>query len=284
MIRKLIYRWLLPVLLSRACESRIPRSGDEGVRVNCFVVSLDTNGEPFFIATEYEGNVLGGLRWDGSSYSDEHFVPLEDIGSHELRITHYYGLATITYDSIFDFAFHHVTRLEYLKIRVVRYLEATHQYFFNKRKLVTKKRMVLLEFMMNDQLDREHNGIGIIDLLTKLYSINWVLHPSADEQQQKLELYLESLVESGELRNINHEYVVTGKAIGTLERYEEEERRHSEAVKLQRKMVSLTILLVFMAMVQAGLIKLPPLLDFSAWGVGSDSHNNQIQPTQNQRG
>ncbi|KGK42242.1 hypothetical protein LH51_08295 [Nitrincola sp. A-D6] len=245
---------------------------------------MDTNGEPFFIATAYEANVLSGLRWDGRSYSDEHSVSLEDIGDYELRITHYYGLATVTYDSIFDFAFHHVSRLEYLKISVVRYIEATHKYFFNKRKLVTKKRMELLEFMMNDQLDREHNGIGIIDLMTKLYSTNWVLHPSADEQQQKLELYLDSLVESGELNNLNHEYVVTGKAISTLERYEEEERRHSEAVKLQRKMVSLTILLVFMAMVQAGLIKLPPLLDFSSWGSSTDSHNNQIQPTQNPRG
>ena len=132
--------------------------------------------------------------------------------------------------------------------------------------------------MMNDQLDREHNGIGIIDLMTKLYSMNWVLHPSADEQQQKLELYLDSLVESGELNNVNHEYVVTGKAISTLERYEEEERRHSEAVKLQRKMVSLTIFLVFMAMVQAGLIKFPPLLDFSSWGSSTDSHNTYQAP------
>jgi len=238
---------------------------------------LDVNGEPFFIATGFEGNVLHGLRWDGSSYSGEYFVPIEDIESYELRIIHYYGLATINYDSIFDVAFHYVTKLAYFKIRVIRYLESTHQFFFNKRKLITKKRMELLEFMMNDQLDREHNGIGIIDLMTKLYSINWVLHPSADEQQQKLELYLESLVESEELLNINHEYVITGRAISTLERYEEEERRHFETVKLQRGMVLLTILLVFMTMVQAGLIKLPTLIDFSAWGVGSYSHTNQSQ-------
>ena len=75
--------------------------------------------------------------------------------------------------------------------------------------------------MMNDQLDREHNGIGVIDLMTKLYSIKWVLHPSADEQQNRLELYLDSLVESGDLRKVNTEYVVTGKAISTIEKYEQ---------------------------------------------------------------
>ena len=284
MIKNLIYKWLFPVLLSRACDSRIPRSGDEGVRVNCFVVSLDNNGEPFFIATRYEENILYGLRWGGSSYSDEYSVTLGEIENYELRITHYYGLATITYDSIFDFAFHYVTRLKYIKIRIVRHLGSSHQYFFNRRKLVTKRRMELLEFMLNDQLDREHNGIGLFDLMAKLYSINWVLHPSADQQQQKLELYLKSLVESGELQYINHEYVVTGKAVSTLERYEEEDRRHIEAVKLQRKMVSLTILLVFMAMVQSGLIKLPALLDFSSLGDGDNSHDKQNQPTQNPSG
>lgn len=266
MIRKLFYRWLLPVLLSRACESRIPRSGDSGARVNCFAVLLDKDGEPFFFATGYEANLLRGLLWNGSSYSDKYSVALGDIKDFKLRITHYYGLATVTYDSIFCFAFHYVTRIQYLKIRVVRYIETTHQYFFNKRKLVTKKRMALLEFMVNDQPDHEHNGIGINDLMTRLYSINWVLHPSAVEQQQKLKLYLDSLVEAGELQYDNGEYIVTGRAIITLERYEEEERRHSAAVKIQKKMVWLTILLVVMAMVQAGLIKLPPLLDFSSWG------------------
>ena len=279
-----MYRWMFSKLLSRACESRVPRSGEEGSRVNCFVVSLDRNSEPFFIATEYTSQDLRGVKWDGDSYAIDHTIPLSDINQYELRITHYYGLSTVTYDSIVDLAFHYLTRLVYLKIHLVRHIEATHQYFFNKSKIITKKRMELLQFMVEDQIDREHDGIRVMDLMTKLYSIRWVLHPSADEQEKKLELYLDSLVESGELRKVNLEYVVTGKAIGTLEKYEEEERRHTEAVKLQKKMVSLTIILAFMAMVQAGLIKLPPLIDFASWGQDGKSHNNQMQPTQEPRG
>lgn len=284
MIKYLIYRWMLPKLLTRACESRIPRSGEEGEKVNCFVVSLDREGQPFFIATKSMGKVLAGVKWDGNSYCEEHTLELAELGAYELRITHYYGLSTVTYDSIFDVAFHFLTKLVYLKIRLVRYIDATHQYFFNKSKIITKKRMELLQFMVNDQLDREHDGISSIDLMTKLYSIRWVLHPSAEEQEKKLELYLDSLVESGELRKVNYEYVVTGKAISTLERYEEEERRHTEAVKLQKKMVSLTIILALMAMIQAGLIRLPALIDFVSWGQNSNSHNNQMQPTQKPRG
>lgn len=175
---------MLPKLLSKACESRIPRSGEEGEKVNCFVVSLDRDGQPFFIATKFMGKVLAGVKWDGNSYCEEHTLDLADLGAYELRITHYYGLSTVTYDSIFDVAFHSLTKLVYLKIRLVRYIDATHQNFFNKSKIITKKRMELLQFMVNDHLDREHNGIGTIDLMTKLYSIRWVLHPSAGEQEK----------------------------------------------------------------------------------------------------
>jgi hypothetical protein len=54
---------------------------------------------------------------------------------------------------------------------------------------------------------------------------------------------------------------VTSKAITTLERYEEEERRHIQAVKLQRKMLYLTFILILVGLLQAGVIKLPTIID-----------------------
>lgn len=254
---------MLPKLISRSCSSSIPRSGEEGEKVNCYVVALDREDSPFFVAIDYKDQILKGLKWNGHSYADDYSLGLPELENGKLRVTHYYGLSEIRYDNIYDIVWHHLTKLIYLKINLYRHIDLAHQYFFNKQKLVTKKRMELLLFMMNDQLDRTHNGIDIFDLMTKLYSINWISHPSGDQQQRKLELYLDSLVSSGELRKINNEYVVSGEAICTIERYEEEERRHSEAVKHQRNMVWLTCILVLVAIVQSGLIKLPTLLDLS---------------------
>jgi hypothetical protein len=271
---------LLPKIFSKTCEPRIiPRSGEEGERVNCYVVSIDNDGAPYFIASGYYDDTIQGLVWDGNSYADDHTMPFSEFIEGELRITHYYGLSNITYKSMYGLAWNYLTKIIYLRIQVYRYIERTSQYFFNKGKLVTKKRMELLQFMMKDQLDRERNAIGIISLMSKLYSIKWVLHPSRDEQQHILELYLESLVESGELCEVNQKYVVTGKAISTIEKYEEEERRHTEAVKLQRKMVYLTILLLFIAIVQSGLIKLPTLLDFTVDNSPVKTHNKSSNLT-----
>ena len=263
MTKTFLYRWLLPRLIAKACGATIPRSGRKGEEVNCYVVALDHSKAPYFVATEIVGDVLTGLKWNGHSYADKISISISDLESGELNITHYYGLTEITYDGIYDVAWHYVTRLVYLKIRIYRFVDSTFQYFFNKRKLVTKRRMDLLRFMLDDQLDRAHEGISALDLMTKIYSMRLFLHPSLDVQERKIDLYLNSLVSSGELKKISDEYVVTGKAISTIEKYEEEERRHTEAVKIQRKIFWLTIIAVIFAIVQSGVIKLPTLLNFT---------------------
>lgn len=277
MIKTFLYRWLLKRLIAKACESRIPRSGKKGEAVNCYVVALDHGDSPYFVATEINGDVLMGLKWDGSSYADSATIPISELDSGTLNITHYYGLNEVTYGSIFKVAWHYVTRIVYLKIHIYRYIDSTYQYFFNKRKLVTKKRMELLQLMMDAQLDRTHDGIASLDLMTLIYSMRLFLHPSWGAQQQKIDLYLESLVLSGELKKINDEYVVTGKAISTIEKYEEDERRHTEAVKLQKRMFWLTIIAVIFAIVQSGVIKLPTVVDFSDISASGNLSNIAVE-------
>ena len=226
------------------------------------MLAIDNNYSPFFIATEISGDRVAGLTWDGNSYASETILTIQEIEKN-LRITHYYGLYEVTYKGIFDAAFHYATKWGYIKTWLHKKLGSISQYFFDKKKLVAKKRIELLQFMMESQLDRSHSGISFHQLMTDLYSINWVLHPSREEQERRLELYLSSLIQSGEISQINHEYVVSGCAINSIERYEEEKRRHTEAVKLQKRMVLLTVILVFTALVQSGVIKLPVLIDLT---------------------
>jgi hypothetical protein len=180
LLKKLLYKWLLPKFISKACESEIHRSGEEGEKVNCYVVALDKDSAPYFVATDYDCGKLLGLKWNGKSYKDEYSLELGDLDTGEFRITHYYGLATVSYNSIYDAAWHYLTKIIYLKIEIYRSISSADQKLFNKRKLVTKDRMTLLQVMVDDQLDRNHDGIEVIDLMTKLYSIKWVLHPSGD--------------------------------------------------------------------------------------------------------
>lgn len=232
--------------------------------VNCYTVALDRDGSPYFLARDIHGDVISGFIWNGHSYEDSAEISITDLNNGFFNVTHFYGLTEIIYESIYDATWHYVTRFIYIKIRLRRHIDSTYQHFFNKRKLVTKKRMDLLRLMMDDQLDRRHDGVTSIDLISRIYSMRLFLHPSWELQHKKIKIYLESLVSSGELQKINDEYVVTGKAISTIEQYEEDERRHTEAVKIQRRILYLTIVAVMVAAVQSGLIKLPTLIDLSS--------------------
>lgn len=252
--------------------------------MNCYFVALDRDKLPYFMARGIEGEKLTGLKSNGVSFTDDATLSISDLENGTLNITHYYGIDAVTYNSIYGVAWHYITKWAYLKIHIHRYIDSTHQYFFNKRKLVTKTRMELLQFMMNDQLDRTHNGIDLISLMSKIYSMRSFLHPSRKMQQQKLNLYLESLVLSEELKMVNHEYVVTGKAISTIEKYEEEERRHTEAVKLQWNMFWITLIAVIFTIVQSGVIKLPTIINWSETPSAEDVHNKPMQSTADSSG
>ncbi|MBM3713042.1 MAG: hypothetical protein FJW56_06355 [Actinobacteria bacterium] len=262
MIKVLLFKIILPRILKNVAPTgSIPRSGEEGEKVNCFFITFDNDKSPFFATTKYSNGTISGLRWDGNKYALEHSLNLKEIENYKFRVVHHYGLIDIYYKSIYDLAWDYFTRWVFIKIYIINKISSINQYFFNKKRLITKNRMQLLHFLLGDQIDGHNNGFDIHDLMTKLYSIRWVFHPYAESQQNKLELYLGSLVNSGELQKTNENYVVTGKALTTLENFELEEQRHVEAIKLQRKLFWLTLILVIIGLIQSGLIKLPTLLN-----------------------
>lgn len=256
-------RHFLHHALSRKCESTIPRSGEKGERVNCFTVSIDKAGDPYLMVLKIHGDQLKCIEWNGQRYEIDSTISLTNIRPSQFCITHYYGLSEIRYFGIMDFVIGRLILWPYIKIHFVRILSKFDQYIFNKKKLVTKQRVDLLRFLMSQKLEG-HDSFEEMDLMTQLYSIKWVLHPDQDSQRKKLEFYLESLADTGELRKVNHKYFLTGHALRAIEEYEEQERKHTENVKMQWRMFWLTLTIAILTLVQAGLMKLPLLIDFTS--------------------
>lgn len=257
------------------CPQLVPRSGVAGAKIKCFTIYVDKAGEPYLLVQHLSKGILSCLEWTGSSFDKSVEVALGEIESSDVSITHFYGYSEIQYKGVISFVLGRTLFLPYFKIHLVRAIEAVDQYFFNKKKLLTKQRIELLQFLVQRQLDG--NSISSpIDLMTGLYSIKWVLHPDRDPQQKRLRFYLDSLVDTGELRRVNHNYELTGEALKAIEEYEEQERKHTENVKIQRGMFCLTFAIVLLTAAQAGLFKLPTLLDLGDWRIG---HNPSFQGT-----
>jgi hypothetical protein len=253
-------------LLNSPCGREIPRSGKEGEEVNCYIVYLFQNDAPFLVVKEINGNTITGIQWNGDRFDKEKIISLFEINKYQIKITHYYGLYTTKYSSVWDFLAFGITKYEVIKCNFHKLFSRTSQFVFTKKKLATFDRIEILRSILDLYFSSTHNGFSSLDIMTKLYSLNWVIHPESEQQQYKIELFLKSFVESGELEIFNgYEYSVNGKAITTLSEYEEQERKHSEAQRMQKQMVWLTLAIVLVGIMQA-------IITYCKWGKVGDVH------------
>ena len=258
--------WALRKALERPCGARIPRIGNGADQVDCFVVAIDKDDDAYLVILGIDGNELVCLEHDGNRYAIERKIPVDDFTPRDYRITHFYGADSVIYSGLTDFALNWIFKYPYFKIFLHHRLEGLDQYFFNKRKLVTKQRTDLLKFMAAEAMNG-NTEFDSLDLMTKLYTIKWILHPNAESERDKLDFFLSSLVDTGELKYQNNKYVLTGLALKAIEDSEQDDQKHVENVKLQRRMLWLTVVIVFLTIVQTGLIKLPTVFNFSSYSI-----------------
>jgi hypothetical protein len=276
-MKQRIFLWLLPKLLLRKSPHTIPRSGESGKKVNCFTIYLcDGNREPSKLveSIDREQNELHVLSLDNNNtFSIPEVCILSDVSPDRFSITHYFGLYELRYTNIYDLAFNFITKYDVSKVKCYILWDKISQSRFNKKDLVTKRSIELLEFMLKNQLtpditrsqswrNSSVDAIDIFSLMTQLHSLRWADHPHSNNEMKKLELYLDSLVESGDLKKNNDQYYVTGKALKTLEKHEENERRHLDAVGTQRKILWLTLIIACAAIIEADLVKPPPIVEW----------------------
>ncbi len=264
-------RMFLSRALERVSPDRIPRSPPKGNLVNCFSVSVDRNAEPYFLVSSIEGDTLVGHKWDGTSYSEDASLSLAEIDLGELFIRHYYGLDMVKYSGILDLAWGRTFFLPYFRIHVHRFLNRLNQFRFDRTRLAIKRRMELLHFLLERQFQAEADIISSkvhfnsMSITSALYSERWILHPEGSAAHQTVEFYLDSLVQSGDLlKKDEMEYVLTAQSLQTAEEYQEQQRKHAESISMQWRMFWLSVAIVLLTLVQAGIVKLPVLLNLSS--------------------
>lgn len=190
-------------------------------------------------------------------------VNLSALDAKSMSVTHYYGLSSVQYSGLIDLVVGRSIKFEYLKIHVYRAITWLDQYFFNKKKLVTKQRMDLVRFLWELKLQGQ-DEVDAFNLMGQLYSLKWILHPEGHDQKEKVEAFLESLSDTGELEaRQNGKYRITGFTLKAIEEHEEQERRHTDNVKIQRWALLLTLVIVVFTAIQAEIIKIPTIMDLS---------------------
>lgn len=122
---------------------------------------------------------------------------------------------------------------------------------FNRRKLFRADRMAILKFALEKTIERYDFRIGPGDAMTLLYGPRWAGHPENESFRRYYRMVLDSFVHAGDMVEVDHAFAVRPQALTTIANYEESDRRHRDAVRLQSTLMWLTAALVIVGIVQA---------------------------------
>lgn len=273
-LKLILWQRYLPKMLALQAPSIIPRSGEKGKLVNAFVIYMyRNNSDPLYLIDRVEECSVIAQEWDEDAYKFDKEIRLgyEDLTHLNPEIIHYYGLHEIRFYSIEEYFFKGVTKLIYLVAKLKRFKSWFIRYRFSKKDLIIHERIDILRVLIDCHVNATHaqHSMSANDLLTHMHTHLWHIHPKAKMYRKKLELNLDSLEITGEVRKEQQRYFVTGKAIETITRYELEESRYDQQLASQNLMGQLTIAIVFLtilttlgALVQAHIIEVPNLIDF----------------------
>ncbi|WP_051692947.1 hypothetical protein [Marinobacterium lacunae] len=256
-------------ILDNKCPVTIPRSGDKGKAVNCYSISLYSGDNPILLVNEIGEKGLIGAYFESNEFVYNATVPFSLMDGMTVRIDHYHRLTCHIYSGIYDYIIHEWTKFYILQELYYSLKNKVPQFFFNRKRIQFQTRMTILEKIITKQASAPHRTFGSLDLMTYLYGMRWYLHPKKREAREKLDLYLESFVASGELvKPVTLEYKITGKAIATLEQYQIEIAREKDNARTQKAIAILTFILALFSGVQSNIIEttykfnLDPLIKF----------------------
>lgn len=226
--------WLISRLLTKACPREIPMGRPEANNNDCYSICLcNQKGKGKALVDNFN--------------SQNSFI-----------VKHYYRNHQKEYKNIFWLYINYNLCLWKTTVRLKDFLEALLQWVFNRKNLVTKNRVELLKFVLNDSLSGDDDQVHFDEklkkfypttILNKLHTDKWILHPNRLRTKKELVLYLDSLVDTGELKKEGSQYSITSKALVTIEEAEKSDRRHSEIISTQRVIAALTAVLAIAAFI-----------------------------------
>ncbi len=252
-------KFLIKRLIYHSCPNSIPRSGEEGKRVNCYVIYLKKDAEYLLCVNEINRKGFTGTHWneeDRQSYPAS--VPFNLMGDVSIEIQRYIGLWDFKYPNIFKYVLDDWTYRN--RLPIIR--DAVDQFFYNQKTLALKERTDVLKILVERYIKNPDIAFDKFKLVEIIHGQRWNMHPDRDKQLDHARIILDSLKESGEIRDVQKgklfTYELTGKALITLETYEREENRHNQTRNLTIALVIVGIIQAIAGLIQAYIAYLKP--------------------------
>lgn len=247
----------------RKSPDLVPRTGEEAEKLRSVTVYFELDGAQYLFDAVRGDDVLA-RKLRGQQYRDKVELSIYDVWRSKPHIIQYWGLQSFEFDTWAGFSRERAFHLSALQAWMKKMRLELKDRRLQSRKAISIERFQLIR-IVGDLSGRGVGRPGQGAIATELLGKQWERYQANLAPFNQMRRMLEALVELGELSSRNHTYAVTGKGVAALSQYEEEERKHKEAIALQKKIAWLTIVMALAALLQAKVIEFPPLLKFAAW-------------------
>jgi hypothetical protein len=247
--KEALYRWAMTLALRRPAPDRIPLSDYERVRARDYYSAhiSDQDGKWHMLVRTIEPDGIAGLQHLGEKKLKDHKIASSDIACHNVLFSAYYAELEVRYTKPLRFILHYyfpLARISLIGKRVRRFL-------YRRTNLIRGERMRVLRLILDKHFDDPDYRASPDGLMTLLYGPRWGAHPKHLQLFFYYDMLLKSLAESGDMVKDNFSYRVQPQAVRSVSEYEEEDRRHQDMLRLQRRIAWLTVALVAVGATQA---------------------------------
>lgn len=254
--------WLMYAQTAQAPE-RVVMTGPNSQGNRYVSIHFQLDGSDYLFRS-IRGDKVVCWTWDGDVYFPEVELSLFDVWRSKPLAYQFWAGYEFRFNSWEAFAREQTWRFHALHVRLReirwRLLGAAVRF----RKKVAIERFRVLEVVR--EIELAEGAPGDMAVSTRILGVDWPRHDAGIAQHSRIQMMLAALVELKELNKINYRYKITGAGVAALSQYEEEERKHKEAMGLQRGIRWLTVAMAVAALLQARVIEFTPLLKWTrAW-------------------
>lgn len=204
------------------------------------------------------GENVSCLAWDGGRFSKETSVAVSDIDPDTIHIFHWYRRIDLRTFGTRSFIFNELTFRAFW--RNLREIVLQNQY--NRSFRLRQERQDVLRELLERSISFSKNANRIDPFTAKKSALEWFFdihgeraaqHPEYNEHSLRFKALLQSLVASNDLKEEDHKISVAPLSFVSLANFELEERRHQDQLSTNRRIASLTAVLVLIAAAQAAI-------------------------------
>ncbi|WP_288960892.1 hypothetical protein [uncultured Sulfitobacter sp.] len=249
-LRSKLVRAAVDKALVRVAPRSIPLTGWERLQGrNYHTVHFGTvEDERVFLADSMLEQGVNGHWWSAEwRYGYPASLPNSNLPIMILKITHYYRELEVEYKGAMRFLLGRLLGWSWIYLMFSR----LQRWLYNRKHLVRDAQYHLLRNIYDQTLRSGTYTTSAMDYMTERFGAGWVGHPSNQEIRVYYGLVLEALAEAGDLRRNGRRYSLSPQALSTLADYEQDNRRHFDAIRLQVILIILTFALVMVGLLQA---------------------------------